>query len=98
MRVVVAGATGNVGTSVLRALAGEDGVDSVLGIARRMPRLSMPKTEWAVADVASDDLVRRFRGADAVVHLAWLIQPSRDAHALRRTNVHGSGRVFRAVA
>ena len=97
MRVVVAGATGNVGTSVLRALAGDDRVDSVLGVARRMPRLSMPKTEWAVADVARDDLVRHFRGADAVVHLAWLIQPSRDAHALRRTNVYGSGRVFKAV-
>src|SRR5918999_179708 len=35
MRVVVVGATGNVGTSVLRALADDPEVESVLGLARR---------------------------------------------------------------
>ena len=37
---------------------------------------------------------RVFAGADAVIHLAWLIQPSRDAAQLERVNVHGSRRVF----
>src|SRR5207253_6405690 len=45
-----------------------------------------------------DDLVPLFRDADCVVHLAWAIQPSHDLAALRRTNVDGSERVFRAVA
>ena len=97
-RVVVVGATGNVGTSVLQALAHERAVDSVLGIARRLPELELPKVEWAQADVASSDLVPLFRGADCVVHLAWLIQPSRDRNRLWLTNVHGSARVFSAVA
>ena len=35
MRVVVTGASGNVGTSLLRALEGEAAVTSVLGLARR---------------------------------------------------------------
>ena len=98
MRVVVTGATGNVGTSVLAALRGDDGVESVLGLARRVPRLDLPKVEWARADVVSTDLEPLFRGADAVVHLAWLIQPSRDEGVLRRVNVEGTARVFRAVA
>lgn len=98
MRVVVLGATGNVGTSLLRALAEEPAVESVLGVARRRPVLRSPKTEWATADIGSADLVPLFRGADAVVHLAWLIQPARDRAATRRTNVYGSARVFRAVA
>lgn len=98
MRVVVVGATGNVGTSLLQALAHEDQVESVLGLARRLPERSYPKTEFACADVESDDLVPHFRSADAVVHLAWRIQPSRDRDALWRTNVHGSGRVFEAAA
>jgi dihydrodipicolinate reductase len=34
VRIVVVGATGNVGTSVLGALADEPAVDTVLGIAR----------------------------------------------------------------
>ena len=42
MRVVVVGATGNVGTSVLRSLENEERVESVLGVARRLPGLRMP--------------------------------------------------------
>ena len=98
MRVVVVGATGNVGTSVLRSLESESAVDSVLGVARRHPSLAFAKTDWATADIATDDLEPLFRGADAVVHLAWLIQPSRDLDTMRATNVEGSLRVFRAVA
>ena len=70
----------------------------MLGLARRLPEREFAKTEFARADVTSDDLVPHFRGADAVVHLAWAIQPSRDLRTLRRINVEGSARVFRAVA
>ena len=99
MRVVVTGATGNVGTSLVEALSADPGVDSVLGLARRLPTSwSPPKVEWSAADVVTSDLVPLFRGADAVVHLAWLIQPSHHLDVLRAVNVHGSHRVFRAVA
>jgi nucleoside-diphosphate-sugar epimerase len=97
VRVVVVGASGNAGTSLLSALADEPAVDSVLGIARRVPSLSLPKVEWTRADVSRDVLEPLFRGADAVVHLAWLIQPSRDGETLHATNVAGSRRVFEAV-
>lgn len=98
MRVVVVGATGNVGTSTVEALAGDGSVDEIVGVARRLPELHMPKTEWVRADISRDDLVPIFRGADVVIHLAWLIQPSRNEDVLRTTNVEGSGRLFRAVA
>jgi UDP-glucose 4-epimerase len=35
MRVVVIGATGNVGTALLRALAHEEAVTEIVGVARR---------------------------------------------------------------
>jgi UDP-glucose 4-epimerase len=98
MRIVVVGASGNVGTSVLRALADEPAVDSVLGLARRLPEASFPKTDWEAVDVARSELEPCFRGADAVIHLAWLIQPGRDVATCRATNVEGSARVFHAVA
>jgi UDP-glucose 4-epimerase len=98
MRVVVVGASGNVGTSVLRALVADSDVDSILGVARRRPDWRPPKVEWATADVADDDLASLFRGADAVIHLAWLIQPSRDERRLHAANVTGSRNVIRAVA
>jgi nucleoside-diphosphate-sugar epimerase len=98
MRVVVTGASGNVGTSLLRALDGEAAVTSVVGLARRRPELELAKTTWATADVAADDLTGHFRGADVVVHLAWLIQPSHDPFAMWRTNVVGTERVLAAAA
>lgn len=98
MRVVVTGATGNAGTSLLRALAEDDGVEAIVGLSRRRPGRIGPKTEWRQANVEHDELAPHFRGADCVVHLAWAIQPSHDLAALRRTNVRGSQRVFRAVA
>src|ERR687883_1392999 len=97
MRVVVVGATGNLGTSVLRSLQKEESVESVLGLARRLPGLTVPKVEWAAADVVDDDLVPHFRGADAVVLLAWIIQPSRDLTKQWMVNVEGSTRVARAA-
>ncbi len=98
MRVVVVGATGNVGTSLLYALAEDETVSSVLGVARRVPNLDLPKVTWTAAHIARDDLAPLFRDADAVVHLAWVIQPSRDEATLYDTNVTGSRRLVDAVA
>ena len=99
MRVVVTGATGNVGTSVLYALSTDPAVESIVGLARRMPTSWTPeKVTWRSADVAADPLEPLFRGADAVVHLAWLIQPSRDEAKLEAVNVDGTRRVFEAAA
>ncbi|MDD9206116.1 NAD-dependent epimerase/dehydratase family protein, partial [Georgenia sp. 10Sc9-8] len=111
MRVVVVGASGNTGTALLRALADEPAISSVLGIARRVPDQDehpYRTAEWATFDVGpavtgpdEDALVDRLAGlfadADAVVNLSWLIQPNHDRDLLRRTNVDGTERVARAV-
>jgi UDP-glucose 4-epimerase len=98
MRIVVTGATGNIGTSLVRALAADERIESVVGIARRRPTAGPAGIEWRQADVARDELEPLFTEADAVVHLAWRIQPSHRQHDLWRTNVHGSARVFAAAA
>jgi UDP-glucose 4-epimerase len=97
MRVVVIGASGNIGTSVLAALTPDPEVSSVVAVARRPAPSADPKVEWRALDVTRDHLDRAFDGADAVVCLAWKIQPSRDLEALRATNVEGSRRVFEAA-
>jgi len=98
MRIVVTGATGNVGTSVVGALASDERVSEIVGLARRRPELQVPRTTWVQADVVTAPLQELFRGADAVIHLAWLIQPSRDEAQLEAVNVEGSRRVFEAAA
>jgi len=98
MRVVVVGATGNKGSRLVRRLAADDRVDSVVGVARRRPELTVPKTSWISADITRVDLEPVLAGADAVVHLAWLIQPSHDERPTHAVNVEGSRRVFDAAA
>jgi nucleoside-diphosphate-sugar epimerase/ferritin-like metal-binding protein YciE len=98
MKVIVTGATGNVGTSVVKALSESPEIDEIVGLARRKPAWGQPKTDWVEANILNADLAEVFAGADAVVHLAWAIQPSRDAVTLERINVDGSRRVFDAVA
>ena len=99
MKVVVLGASGNAGTALLRALDAEPRVEDVVAVARRPPHeWHSPKTTWRSLDVATDALEPVVRGADVVVHLAWLIQPARDLEQCRAVNVNGSGRVMAAVA
>ena len=97
MRVVVFGATGNVGTSVLEALERETGVDEILAVARRTPNREFARTTFEKADIASSDLAPLLRGADAIVHLAWLIQPGRTESITHRVNVAGSERLLHAA-
>ena len=97
MRAVIVGATGNVGTSLLEALAGEQAVDEVVAVARRPLQHSYPRTRFVSADIVTADLDPIFRGADVVVHLAWLIQPGRDESVTYGVNVVGSERVFAAA-
>lgn len=105
MRVVVVGATGNVGTALLRRLDGEPEISDVVGIARRIPdpRAGHPYTtaSWRFIDIAADDareqLSRAFAGADAVVSLAWAIAPSHRTNQLERINIAGNRAVIDAV-
>lgn len=98
MRIVVTGATGNVGTSVVAELVRRPEVTEVVGLARRQPEEDLAGVTWREADVRDADLVAAFAGADAVVHLAWAFQPTRHPEVTWGVNVHGTQRVLDAVA
>lgn len=98
MRVVIFGATGNVGTSIIRLLTDDPDIDAITGVARRIPEAAEPRVEWRSADISETDLRPILDGADAVIHLAWAIQPSHHQETLWRTNVVGSRRVLNAVS
>ena len=97
MRVVVVGASGNVGSAVVRALSDETQVASIVGVARRQPQWSPQKTQWVVADITGDDLAPALDGADVVIHLAWQFQPTHDPYVTWETNVIGTARLLDAV-
>ncbi|WP_199439894.1 NAD-dependent epimerase/dehydratase family protein [Umezawaea beigongshangensis] len=103
MRIVITGASGNIGTGLLRALARDEEEHRVVGVCRRLPEVAPPfdTAEWRCVDVggpdAEEELIDVFTGADAVVHLAWAFQPVRDTLHLHRTNHDGTAAVLRAV-
>lgn len=103
MKIVVVGGSGNIGTALLRRLSARRGEHTVTASARRIPESAAPydAARWERIDVSEpaslQQMTHLFDGVDAVVHLAWQVQPSHDPTALHRANREGSERVVRAV-
>ncbi|MFK0041264.1 NAD-dependent epimerase/dehydratase family protein [Paenarthrobacter sp. NPDC090517] len=108
MRIAIIGATGHGGTELLKRLQrarSEEGADlELVGVVRRQPDQDAAPyhgVEWHTLDISATGdqpaLEAALAGADAVVHLAWLIQPNRDREMLRRTNVAGTAHVLAAA-
>ncbi|WP_197377163.1 NAD-dependent epimerase/dehydratase family protein [Mycolicibacterium baixiangningiae] len=102
-RIVVTGASGNVGTGVLRALASKLPDTEVVGVCRRPPTHGQPyeRVRWHAVDLSAPnavaDLGAAVRGADAVIHLALAVQPVRDENYLYRANVVGTQALLTAM-
>ena len=99
MRIAITGASGNLGSALVRRLARDD--HDLVGISRRAPETVIGNIEWVTADLTEDSSARvlqeAFAGADAVVHLAWGFQPSHDLDHLEELGVGGTRRVLDAV-
>ncbi len=97
-RVAVTGAAGYVGRRLVEALAQEPRVDEVLAIdvlpmaAERSPKVVSMRRDVTrpIAAALSD------HGIDALVHLAFLLNPGRDTRRSREVNVGGAEQVFRS--
>ncbi|MGN6612571.1 MAG: NAD-dependent epimerase/dehydratase family protein [Angustibacter sp.] len=101
MRLVVTGASGNVGTALLRRLATSE--HELVAVAPSPPPPGAPydHAHWLSADLSEPRseavLAEAVRDADAVVHLAWGFQPSHDVGYLERLGVGGTRRIAHAV-
>jgi UDP-glucose 4-epimerase len=100
MRIVITGASGNVGTALLRVLRTKH---EIVGVVRRPPEQEglYAGIDWCALDLtepeAVDALSHVFEGADVVVHLAWGFQPTRDTNYLTRLGVGGTSAVLQAA-
>ena len=90
MRIVVVGATGNHGSSLVRRLSARPGVDAVVGVARRRPSLVAARRSRGTQARHREGRPRAAaRGADAVVPSPGSSSPGRNEHVTHAVNVDG---------
>jgi UDP-glucose 4-epimerase len=98
-RVLVTGAAGHLGRVFLPRLLADPRVTGVVAFDRTAPTISHPKLEVVLADIIGPSLAPLLKGADAVVHLAFVVLAAslgsqRRNRALMRTiNVEGTRQV-----
>jgi nucleoside-diphosphate-sugar epimerase len=99
LTVAVTGPTGTFGFGLMPMLQADDRVERVIGIARRPfdpAQHGWTKMEYRRGDVRDPEALRAaFRGADVVVHLAFIVVQA--SERTRDINVEGSRNVFQAA-
>lgn len=99
MHVIVSGAAGHLGRVLLPQLCATDGIDRVTGIDLQPIRYTHPRLHAVQADAASERAREALAGADALVHLAFvLLRGRRDGDAMRRANVGAAETLLGAAA
>ncbi|MEH3139300.1 MAG: NAD-dependent epimerase/dehydratase family protein [Mycobacterium kyogaense] len=102
-RILITGASGNVGAGVLRELRRQEPQAELVGVCRRPPSRGQlyDGVLWCPVDLSAADATTRLtdamRGADTVIHLALAVQPVDDEDYLYRVNVVGTQAVLDAM-
>jgi nucleoside-diphosphate-sugar epimerase len=103
LTIAVTGPTGTFGFGLMPVLQADDRIGRIVGIARRSfdpAEHGWTKMEYRQGDVREPEaLEEAFRGADVVVHLAFMITGSKASReTIRAINVDGTLNAFRAAA
>jgi nucleoside-diphosphate-sugar epimerase/putative sterol carrier protein len=98
MKVVVTGGSGQLGTLVLTRLEGRDDIEKIVSLDLVPPMVASSRIDWRIADLRDPGLERHLEGADALVHLAFIVTRSASIETMRAVNVEGSRRIFEAAA
>lgn len=98
INVAVTGASGQLGTHLVRRLLYSRNVGKIIAIDRVPPQLAGAKLTHVDADVRDPEIGRHFEGCDAVIHLAFIVTTRLDRAEFDDINVHGSKNVFAAAA
>jgi len=96
--VAVTGASGYLGTRLIRTLCSDERIDRVLGFDLGPPQFKSDKFIFDVVDVRDRRLSSRLSDVDVIVHLASVMDPIHDEAVMRDINVNGSQNVFIAAA
>src|SRR5918911_1621921 len=101
MRYLITGGSGYIGSRLVEHLAARDATERIVIADVRPPRFAMPKTEFERLDVTDAagcrQLVKQAR-PDALIHLAFILNPSHDEHLMYDVDVGGTFNVLDAAS
>mgnify|MGYP000950160585 CR=1 FL=1 len=99
LRIALTGSSGFVGKAIIRQLVDDPEVDKILALDLA-PCEDHPKVTWLNTDVRDPVLAEQFMsfGVNAVIHLAFIIEPKGKPDLMYDVNVNGTANVLRAAA
>ena len=101
MRYLITGGSGYIGGRLIDELSGREETELIVNVDVRPPTRRWPKTEFVKGDVrdrvAIKSLLERHE-IDALVHLAFILNPIRDEAMMYDVDVNGTQAVLQAAS
>jgi UDP-glucose 4-epimerase len=101
MRYVITGGSGYLGSVLTKRLAERDETERIVNLDIRPPAVPQPKSEFVATDVRDRGAIRDLLGRerpDALVHLAFVLNPIHDEARMYDIDVNGTHAVLWAAA
>ena len=93
MRYLITGGSGYIGSRLTELLAARDETEQIVNVDVRPPASPRPKTKFVRGDVRDRAAIRELlerEQPDALVHLAFLLNPIRDEARMYDIDVNGT--------
>jgi UDP-glucose 4-epimerase len=101
MRYLITGGAGYIGSRLVDLLSRREDTEQIVICDLAPPAAYRPKTQFERVDVRDREAVRRAlqsSGADALIHLAFILNPSHDEQLMYDVDVNGAHNVLEAAA
>lgn len=101
MRYLITGGSGYIGGRLIELLVGRDETERTVNLDVRAPSVPWPKTEYVQGDVRDRATIRELlerEQADALIHLAFVLNPIRDEPLMYDIDVNGTQAVLEAAS
>ena len=93
MKVAISGVSSKLGSGLVPLLESDETITEILGIDIKEPDYSYSKLRFIKKDVRNKSLIEDLKGYDAVIHLAFVVDPPlpKDTYSI---NIEGSQNFF----